>query len=348
MLHHEKYIIVEITDNSKGISQKVRMPYSCTWTKEFMLNKMFERISSYEFWYKYYCHTERPNLLPADKYWETMTNNFKDILISIENTTLEAVESECDNLPTKDMLIKDVKDAYRCFQNRIFIEQIMEMYPKEYEHYKKLTSEKLDDTCLFIERVFDDFKKKYQCLEKYVVSINNKKEEITFSNILNEGEDKKIEYILDDDSIKGCFIEACNFSKPNVEDLSTDEYWNKFHEAYVKAYENLKHISVSIRGDLKHTFTYDELLKAFNKYCYEIKKDTFEDQAEFLLEDVLIDYYKRYVKLYDELTETILDGDSIEEIFFKIWNKENDDTPERLSKLTKELMDKYLGSEDSL
>ena len=39
MLNHEKYIIVEITDNSRGISQKVRMPYSCTWTKEYMLKK---------------------------------------------------------------------------------------------------------------------------------------------------------------------------------------------------------------------------------------------------------------------------------------------------------------------
>lgn len=344
MLHHEKYIIVEITDNSKGISQKVRMPYSCTWTEEYVLKKMFERISSYECWCRYFCNIEKPCLLPADKYWEIMTNNFKDILISIKNTTLKAVDFECDILPSNDMLIKDVKNAYRHFQNETFNRQIAEMYPEEYKHYMESKDDKLDDTCLFIESVFDDFKKKYQFLEKYVVSINNKKEEITFSNILDEEEDQKIEYILDQDSIKGSFVEMSNLTIPNVEDFPTDEYWDKFHEAYVSARENLKHINVSISGDLEYTFTYDEILKAFNKYCYDIKKDTIESQAEFLLEDVLVDYYQRYRKLYDELAETILDGDSVEEIFFKTWNKENDDTPEKLSKLTKELSDKYLGN----
>lgn len=62
MLHHEKYIIVEITDNAKGITIKARTPYSCTWTKEFMLNKMFERISSYECWCRYFCNIEKPCL----------------------------------------------------------------------------------------------------------------------------------------------------------------------------------------------------------------------------------------------------------------------------------------------
>lgn len=240
MLHHEKYIIVEITDNAKGITNKVRTPYGCTWTKEYMLKKMFGRISSYEYWYRYFCNIEKPSLLPVDEYWETMTNNFKDIITSVKNTTLKAVDFDCDILPSNDMLIKDVKNPYRCFQNETFARQIAEMYPEEYQHYKKLKDDKLDDTCLFIESVFDDFKKKYQCLEKYVVSINNKKEEITFSNILDEEEDQKIEYILDQDSIKDSFIEISNLTIPNVEDFPTDEYWDKFHEAYVSSCENLK------------------------------------------------------------------------------------------------------------
>lgn len=90
-----------------------------------------------------------------------MTNNFKDILTSIKNTTLKAVDFECDILPNNDMLIKDVKNAYRHFQNETFKRQIAEMYPEEYKHYTESKDDKLDDTCLFIESLFDDFKKKY-------------------------------------------------------------------------------------------------------------------------------------------------------------------------------------------
>lgn len=309
MFQHDKLITIRITDNAQGITHEIKTPYNRTWSKGAVLESMFDDMTPYCYWYKNFCPIEEPSLLPADKYWEITTNNFKDILKSMENSTLEVECFECDNLPTTDTIIREAKIGYRCFQNRTFIEQIMEMYPKEYEHYsktlgnvsvdarkmrkqmrinrekyipsqeelmKKLRDEREDDINLFIESVFDDFHKKYQCLEKYLVSFHNddiayfNEDEITFSNVLNEDEDEKIEYILNEYSFNRFLLEATMFVKPDIKSLPVDEYWDRFHEVYVAARENLKNVIVSVSGDLKYTFTYDELLRIFNKYCYKV------------------------------------------------------------------------------
>ena len=387
MFQHDKLITIKITDNVKGITHKIRTPYNRTWSKGAVLEHMFDDMTPYFYWYTHFCFIERPNLLPTDKFWETMTNNFKDILTSIESTTLEAVEFECDNLPTKELMIKDAKVGYREFQNRTFIRQIMEMYPEEYEYYsktldmvsvdakkmrkqmrinreknipsqeelmKKLRDEREDDINLFIESVFDDFHKKYQRIEKYLVSFHNddiayfNEDEITFSNVLNEDEDEKIEYILNEYSFNHFFLEATMFVKPDIKSLPVDEYWDKFHEVYVAARDNLKNVIVNISGDLKYTFTYDELLRIFNRYCYKVKRATLKSQAEFILKDDVEAYHQRYIELSEKVEENCLNYEDSEERFYKLWNEENNDTPERVAKLTEELIEKYLGTEDTL
>lgn len=294
-----------------------------------------------------------------------MADNFMDILESIENSTLEVEGFECDNLPTTDMIIKEAKIGYRLFQDNTFIVQISDMYPKEYGNYifdfdTSFINDITDVFCLegnednndnldrvFIESVLNDFEKKYQCKEEYVISFsvengdNLKEEVITFSNILNESIDNKLEYILDEDSIKNCLLEAGKFVKLDAEELPIDEYWDKYHEIYAATCDNLKHLKVSVSGDLEYTFTYDELLKTFNKICHDINIEATQLQAELMLEDEVTEYYKAYVLLYEKTVDLISNYKESEERFFKQWEEKNIKTLEKVEKLANELFDKY-------
>lgn len=400
MIFNEKPISITFVDTRNNTEKTIQTEYS---RESFYTDLINDYMPLYSYFRKELFPVEVPPILPADEFFEVMNANYREIVDSLSYIDIKVSDPFCDELLKMKGIINLIKTDYHAFQCFTINRQIEGLYPDEYEMYYDYTSgsrleakkyirelrnkkikressmeeiiakiqeDKDEKPYLFISNLFKEFHEKYTKREDYKITIIDHNDNETanyihslsnlFDDDFNDKKEDFLNFVICTLHFK--FNSILYPSSSCVPLTQLDEFWQAYEENYSRALEQLKNIEVKVDD---YTFTYEEVLAAFNKR-YDLLKylQLRLNQPEHIMKDDIDKYKAKYNEIenqaaciyldkygddsneFDDTTDVIEDDEGhqfdyqkLKETFYELWD--NDDTLDRVDKLGIELVEKY-------